>query len=133
MADRPPPPPAWYYRHAAGVFVPAGVAAVLEHYLGQRLDEYRTRYGGRHPEADIVLKAIRDTAAAWQNDRRGNIPQQPIRLWDETYTTTQAAVQLRMTPRGVLKAIKSGRLPAALVDGRWRITREALALFRDAT
>jgi excisionase family DNA binding protein len=44
----------------------------------------------------------------------------------EHYTTTEAAVKLRMTPDGVLKRIKRGELPAVHVGRRWLIPKATL-------
>ncbi|MFF1875708.1 helix-turn-helix domain-containing protein [Kitasatospora herbaricolor] len=47
-------------------------------------------------------------------------------------STGQAAQLIQVTDRAIRKAIATGHLQATNADGRWRIHREDLALYREA-
>jgi len=110
------------------VVLTARVCAYLNRYAG--LDEFRINHRGTDPEVDGALVAMRTAQLFWRKTATGTAdaphPEPGRTSW---YTTAQAAVQLRITSRAVRKAIADGRLAATSVDGRWRIDREALALF----
>ncbi|QRY39427.1 helix-turn-helix domain-containing protein [Microbacterium hominis] len=71
--------------------------------------------------AGLWRRSVTGTARAAQPERTA------VSEW---LTTAQAAALVGFTDRGIRKAITEGRLDATNVDGRWRISREALAHFR---
>lgn len=119
--------PESYQRRSPGVDVPARVAAWL---LRHTNIENAT---GRDAEVDAVLDAMKTMAGLWRRSVTGTARAvQPERAAvSEWLTTAQAAALIGFrSDRGIRKAITEGRLDATKVDGRWRISREALAHFR---
>jgi excisionase family DNA binding protein len=128
-----PPRPAEHYVHGIGapaVVVPGRVAAWLERHAD--LTRLRIERRGQDPEVDAVLTALRLAAAAWRSSATGTDSRNQPELAPSSpqVTTRDAADLLDMTPRGVVKAIAEGRLPAEQINGRWQITREDLEHFR---
>ena len=123
--------PAEHYVHAGGgvVIVPARIAALLNHHV---LDSFRPQVREVDAELDAVLVALAVAGRAWRSSATGtaNKPTPELDPSSGWLSTTAAAIQLRMTDRGVRKAIASGYLDAESVAGRWRISREAVAHFR---
>lgn len=111
------------------------VAALLNRHA--RLDEFRRTIRGRDPELDAALVALRHAGEEWITRSTGSgteraEPAEPAPR-SETMNTTAAATQLRITERAVRKAITDGRLTATKIDGRYRITREDVAHYREGT
>ncbi|MFS4506918.1 helix-turn-helix domain-containing protein [Clavibacter sp. Sh2141] len=107
------------------VIVPGRVAAILERFA--RLDAFRTQVRGQDSELDAVLIDFHAAAVAWRSTEVGTseAPEpEPIGEW---VSTGEAARLLHRTSRGIRKAITERRLPAQLVDGRYRIAREDIA------
>lgn len=131
----PQRPPAAYIHgvDAPVVVIPARVCAWLERHA--RLNEVRIRERGSDPEVDAVLVALRLAALTWRTAATGSPvaakPEAPADL-NQWLSTTQAADILYITDRAVRLAISEKRLPATLVNGRWRITREDIRHFAAA-
>ncbi|MGY1830144.1 helix-turn-helix domain-containing protein [Geodermatophilus sp. SYSU D01180] len=118
--------------NAGIVIVPARVAEWLHRHL--ELDTARKASRGIDSEVDNVLVALRVAALNWRASVHGtsprNVPEtKPLSAW---LSTTQAADALGLTDRAVRTACSDGRLDAQRVDGRWRISREALEHHRAA-
>lgn len=111
------------------VIVSSRVCALLSRYAG--LEEFRMQQRGVDLELDAALLAMHAAAASWRGSRVGTRdaprPEPELSSW---MSTSEAAGELRLTDRGVRKAIKEGRLDAAKHDKRWRISREDLEHFR---
>ncbi|MGY1778768.1 helix-turn-helix domain-containing protein [Geodermatophilus sp. SYSU D01036] len=112
--------------NAGVVLVPARIAEWLHRHF--ELDAARKATRGADPEVDSVLVALRIAALNWRSSVYGtsprNVPEtEPVSAW---LSTTQAADALGLTDRAVRSACSDGRLEAQRVDGRWRISREAL-------
>lgn len=130
--------PAEHYLHALDgpvVVVPAKVA----HWLGQHgLDALRIRARGENPEVDAVLSALRLAALTYTASAGGSTSgsllasEAEVPPLSEWMSTGQAADALGVSPRAVRLACEQGRLPAAQVDGRWRITRASVTSYRAA-
>ena len=129
---KPSPRTAQHYIHGGGsvIVVPARICAYLNRYAG--LERFRLDNAGVDPEVDALLIAFRVAELAWSNAATGTPRATTPELApsSEWLSTTQAAGQLHMTDRGIRTAIAAGRLQAESVAGRWRISREALAHFR---
>lgn len=131
----PQRPPQAYVHGIGGpvVVIPARVCAWLERHA--QLNEVRIRERGTDPEVDAVLVALRLAALTWRTTATGTPvaakPEAPTDL-NQWLSTTQAADILYITDRAVRLAIKEGRLPATLLNGRWRITREDIQHFAAA-
>lgn len=131
----PQRPPAAYV-HGVGapvVVIPARVCAWLERHAG--LNEVRIRERGSDAEVDAVLVAVRLAALTWRTTATGSPlaakPEAPTDL-NQWLSTSQAADIIYITDRAVRLAIREGRLPATLLNGRWRITREDIQHFAAA-
>lgn len=131
----PQRPPAAYVHgiDAPVVVIPARVCAWLERHA--RLNEVRIRERSSDPEVDAVLVALRLAALTWRTTATGSPvaakPEAASEL-NQWLSTTQAADILYITDRAVRLAISEKRLPATLVNGRWRITREDIQHFAAA-
>lgn len=120
------------------VIVTGRVAAYLGRYAG--LDDFRVQHRGRDGEVDETLLALRLVAMAWREARGvGSVdttgrptPAQPVAESSQGLTTNQAAARLGVGAEAVRKAIREERLPAQQIDGRWRITPEAIEHFKAA-
>jgi len=126
-------PPGYIVGESGPAVVVGGrVAAALERYAG--LDAFRRQMRGTDPELDNTLLALRMVALAWRTSVTGRREEAPpeaeaASLW---VNTNQAALRLGIGDRAVRLAIQEKRLPAVMVDGRWRITRIDLELYRAA-
>jgi hypothetical protein len=110
--------------------VPGNIAAWIDR--AARLENLARSVHGNHKELDAVLEALLFAAREWRRSEVGTEPTPPrepaaLLPW---LTSTEAAIQLGMTKRGVIKALAGGRLDGQLTDGRWRVSREGLAHFR---
>ncbi len=123
--------PAEYYVHGDQAVIPGHVAAMLNQWAG--LNRYREQNPGRNPDLDEVLRALLIVERRWRASATGsrNAAKPEVEEGSNTWmTTTRAADRLGITDRAVRTAIDEKRLPAEKVDGRWRISTDALALFR---
>ncbi len=118
--------------HAGGdiVVLPARVAAWLAHHV--RLQELRTRFRGADAEVDAVLVAITLAALHWRTSGTGSETATKPEVGPGWLSSDRAGSLLGISSRAVRLAIAEGRLEADLVDGRWRITREAFDKFKAA-
>lgn len=101
----------------------------------------RAAHRGENPEVDAQLVALTVAANVWRTSTSATSPmggsavdeveeaERPL----ESMSTSEAAGLLGRTPRGVRLACQSGRLPAVLVDGHYRITRTDLTHYRTTT
>jgi len=112
------------------VRVSARVAAWLLRYAG--LDQYRREHRGEDPEVDNTLVQLTVIAYEWRSSATGTRDAPKAEL-DPQFTwmsTTQAAQQIGLTPRGIVKAITENRLKAERVGRTWRINPEQLAYYQ---
>lgn len=135
MTTTPRRPPQAYVHGIGGtvVIIPARVCAWLERHA--RLNEVRIQERGADAEVDAVLVALRLAALTWRTTATGTpVAAKPEATTDlnQWLSTTQAADILYITDRAVRLAISEKRLPATLVNGRWRITREDIQHFAAA-
>ncbi|WIB16278.1 helix-turn-helix domain-containing protein [Curtobacterium sp. MCPF17_050] len=139
MTTAPRPASALVHGTAGPVVIVSGrVAAFLGRYAG--LDDFRVQNRGRDAEVDETLVALRLVAMAWRETRGvGSVdttvrptPPQPVGESSQGLTTAQAAARLGVGAEAVRKAIREERLPAQQIDGRWRITPEAVEHFKAA-
>lgn len=119
------------------VMMPARVAAMLEAELGAELSRLRVRKRGVDPEASQVLADIRAAAIEWAGSGSAGTsddgPPEPRPESNREHlslTPSQAAGRVGVSDRAIRKAIHTGRLPAAKVDGAWQITRDDLRHFQ---
>jgi excisionase family DNA binding protein len=128
--------PAEHFIHADGriVVIDAWVCALLNKLS---LDKIRPQIRGQNAQLDQVLMAIRLVGLAYNQSssvgtssapREEPVSQSKAQL-NGTLGTTEAATLLHMTRRAVSKECKQKRLPATLIGGRYRITRDDLAAF----
>lgn len=110
------------------VVVPGRVARSLWHYAN--LEAFAARVRGQDPEIDAVLAAIRQAGNVWVRAATGTRPAQAAEPAREWFTTREAAEVLRITPRGVRKAIGEDRLQARASSNGWLIAAEDLAQFK---
>jgi hypothetical protein len=108
------------------------VCAELNRLLG--LAEVRARVRGRDPVLDRALLSMHLAALAAGSCAGATNPAptsqpMPASNHDSTVGPSAAATIIGITPSGVRKAIAEKRLPAELVDGRWRIARDDLAAY----
>jgi excisionase family DNA binding protein len=76
-------------------------------------------------EVYYVLNSLQRAALAYDPTPANNAPSiAPSSGGD--MTTSQAAVALGITARGVRDACERGRLEGQLIEGRWRISRAAV-------
>ena len=101
------------------------------------LDKIRTQVRGQDAELDQALMAIRLAGIAYDESasvgtvsapREEPVSQSKSQL-NDTLSATEAATLLHMTRRAVSKECKQKRLPATLIGGRYRITRDDLTAF----
>lgn len=104
-----------------------------------QLDKLRAQVRGRNAQFDQTLVAIHVAALATGSCASAtNFAPEPQPAaqseheHDDTLSTRAAAEILKISGTAVRKACKQGRLPAAQVDGRWRIARDDLAEFLTA-
>ncbi len=128
MASAPSRPPEGYVHGVDGpcVVVPARVAALFVARAG--LADFHVQHRGLDAEVDAVLVALKVAAAAWRarhvsSDRGtsradGLVESARSPQW---LSTTATARLLGITPRAVVKAIDTDRLPAQWASGRWWI------------
>ena len=118
-------------RDGPAVVVSGRMAAFILSYAG-RLDDYHRDRRGEDPEVDAALTALKHVALEWRSTRCGTTePPSPLFRSSSPggLSTAEAARRLGLTPRGVRKAIDSGRLPAVLVGHRWVIDPEEVGHF----
>ncbi len=125
--------PAESYVHGNGtvVIVPNRIASwLLDH---ARLRELRVRARGVDSEIDAVLTALTLAGLHWQQQASegGNNPAPKPETEADLLGTEKAGALLGISSRAVRRAIFEGRLEAARIDGRWRISRQALQQFRE--
>jgi hypothetical protein len=111
------------------VVVPGRIAAILEYH--GKLDRFRVAVRGRDSELDLVLIDMHTAATAWRSTATGTTEAPEPEPTGEWVSTGEAARLLHRTSRAIRKAITERRLPAQLVDGRYRITREDIAHERE--
>jgi hypothetical protein len=130
--------PATAYVHGADgpvAIVPARVAAWLDRQVN--LTRLRIEHRGFDPEVDSVLVGLRVAAMAWRetvgtrgtDSPCGAEPAAPSLQW---MTTTDVAIGVGMTERGVRKAIAAGHLRASRDNRRWMVDLEDFEHFRAA-
>ena len=115
------------------------MCAILNRLLG--LDKLRTELRGQNPRLDQALLAIRLAGIAHtETSSTGNgVAPQPepkppsSQQLNDTVSTTTAATLLGISDRGVRDACTEKRLAATKVEGRWRITRQALSEYQSRT
>ena len=130
--------PAEHFVHGEGrnriVVVDGRVCAWLNKLS---LDNLRGQIRGQNAQLDQALLAIRLAGIAYDESasvgtvsapREEPVSQSKSQL-NDTLGTTEAANLLHMTRRAVSKECKQKRLPATLVGGRYRITRDDLAIY----
>jgi len=106
--------------------------ALMERHLD--VEGFRSRFAGVDEDLDLELRMAHRAADAWRarsavgTVKRNDAEQQ--RTLKEQLTTREAAEMLMVTPRAIRKWIDSGRLKAAMVDGRWLIERETLVALK---
>ncbi len=127
------PRPAESYVHGNGtvVIVPSRVASWLLHHA--RLRELRIRTRGVDSEIDAVLVALTLAGLHWQQQASagGNNPTPKPETEADLLGTEKAGALLGISSRAVRTAILEGRLEAERIDGRWRISQQALQQFRE--
>lgn len=116
-----------YVIPSAGTFVPARVGRYLLAW-GRFPDVPRTG----DPEVDEVLRTMRRMGEGWVRAVTGTAVDAKPEPAVDWFSTTTAADRARCTDRGIRKAIAEDRLKAEKVDGRWRISPEALEHYRKA-
>ncbi|WP_169079847.1 helix-turn-helix domain-containing protein [Microcella alkalica] len=126
IANRPPE----HYLHGDTVIVPSWACAFL--YQAGNFETWTANNRGKFPHADNVLIAIRLGAKKWREQIEGTraAPKEERPTQSEWLTTSELADHLGFTTRGARKACAEGRIEAELVDGRYRISRTALAHYR---
>jgi Helix-turn-helix domain len=147
VGDRGPARPAREYVHGLEpggvVLVPARAAAQLNQLV---LDKLRVEQRGQlDPELMQVLIALRVAGENWLIEHgvppgtvltsistAGGTAEVLLRPGreDSTLTVREAAHELGMTPRGVRRAIETGRLVAEQRDGRWFVSGAEVQEFR---
>jgi excisionase family DNA binding protein len=108
-------------------YIPPRIAALIE----SRTNIRRLRVGlrGIDPEATAVLESLRECASSWRGfpgtETVMDSPRKPATrsTW---LTTGQAAAVTGISRQAIGKAIRTGRLPATRVDGRYRVSRQDL-------
>lgn len=124
--------PAEHYLHAGGrvVLVPARVCEFLNRMAS--LDAYSRQFRGVDPEIDNVLQAVRLSGQVWRKDYAGTnrTTREELTAPSQWLTTKAVATQLGITDRGARKACAEGRIEAELINGKWRVSREALQRYR---
>ncbi|MDB5338695.1 MAG: binding domain protein excisionase family [Planctomycetaceae bacterium] len=121
------------YRHGDFVIVPARIANLLRRHAN--LTDLRLRAKAFDPEFYDVLTALHRSALEWLGSEIGPDsaahpePATPLKEW---YSSREAAGILRVGDRAVRKALELGRLEGQLIDGRWRIGREAIVNYQHA-
>lgn len=118
------------YVHTAGVHVPLRIASLLFRRAG--LEQYHLTHRGQDPEADAVIAALKLADRRWRasvgvTDTRKPTEATPRSKW---LKAAEVADQLGVTAAAVRLACRQERLPAELVDGRWRISREDFEHYR---
>lgn len=126
ISNRPPE----HYFHGDNVIVPSWACAFL--YQSGDFETWTANNRGKYPHVDNVLVALRMGAKRWKSQLEGTEPvkreEQPaLSQW---LTTAEVADALGFTTRGARKACAEGRIAAELVDGRYRVSRTALAHFK---
>lgn len=131
---RQPARPPEHYVHADGqvVIVPARVARRLVQVF--LLDRYHVEHRGEDPELDAVIVALRVAGLKWATSVGVSEPRKPAQAMSLSswLSSTEIAGQLGIGPPAVRLACREGRLPAELVDGRWRVSREDFEHWRAA-
>ncbi len=125
------PPESYVHGDGAVVVVPARVASwLLDH---ARLRELRIRARGVDGDIDAVLTALTVAGLHWQQQASegGSNPAPKPETEAECVGTEKAGAVLGISSRAVRAAILEGRLEAERIDGRWRISRQALQQFRE--
>lgn len=105
------------------VVVPARISKLLERHIAG----LRTQMRGFDPEAYSVLEAMRISGAAWMGAAPGTpvaVEAEPAAESVSWLNSSEVALRLRITARGVRKAALGGRLVGEVVAGRWRFRPE---------
>ena len=113
------------------VIVSAHVAAFLKRRVGLDALRINARDMG-DMEVYYVLNSLQRAALAYDPTPAISTPS-AAHGDDSGLSTSQAAVALRMTARGVRDACEKGRLEGHLIDGRWRISRAAVRRYNNPT
>lgn len=110
----------------------ARACAWLEHYAN--LTALRVRVRGTDLEISKQLEDIRVAALHWRSSATGTErdTEPELAAKSEWLSTGQVAHELMITDRAVRKAIAEERLPATVIGGRYRISREDLEHYRAA-
>lgn len=116
-----------YLHSGPGVWIPARIAVILGRHAG--LDDFRVKYWGQDAELDAVLVDLAAAAMVWRQATTGTTAPPEPEFGPQWLSTAEAAEHLGMTVRGIVHAVRSGRLPAERAGRSWRIHREDLALF----
>lgn len=115
------------------VILDARTCAWLERYAG--LSSLRVKVRGTDSEISEQLTEIRLAALAWRSSATGTIDDtkaEPAAESEQWLSTGQAADLAGVTSRAIRKAIAETRLPAVVIGGRHRISREDLEHYKAA-
>lgn len=113
------------------VIVSAHVAAFLKRRVGLDTLRINARDMG-DMEVYYVLNSLQRAALAYDPTPATGTPSVAASN-DGGLSTSQAALALGITARGVRDACEKGRLEGRLIDGRWRISRAAVRRYNNQT
>ena len=119
------------YLLRAGEFtlmLPPRIAALVERRTNIR--ELRLSVRGIDPEASAVLEDLRTAALSWSGSLRETDDDKPREPPSELITSGGAADVTGISRQAIGKAIRSGRLSAQMVNGRYLIRRDDLEHWR---
>lgn len=119
-------------RSGPAVVLDARVCAWLEAHAG--LSSLRVR-AAMDPAIAAQLAEIRVAAMAWRSfatGTAGDARPEPVARSDRWLSSGQAADLAGVSSSAIRKAVREGRLRAAEVGGRYRISREDLEHFKAA-
>ncbi len=126
------PPETFVHGDGRVALVPWRVASVLVRQAG--LEQYHRAHRGDDPEVDAVIVALKVAGLNWLASVGVSEPRKPAQAMrlSSWLSSTEVADQLGIGSPAVRLACREGRLPAQLVDGRWRISREDFEHWRAA-
>jgi hypothetical protein len=125
--------PAEHYVHGIDgpvAIITGRVAALLDRHVD--LGRLRIEVRGQDAEFDSGLVALAVAGATWRSSATGNASAAEPEPGAQWFSTTAAGARLGITDRAVRKAAADNRLTATLLDGRWRISAEAIEHYRAA-
>ncbi|WP_299057062.1 helix-turn-helix domain-containing protein [uncultured Nocardioides sp.] len=121
------------FRGGPGLILPADFVAWLDRHAN--LSQLRVEVRGTNPRASKYLSEIHEVALEYRVALTGEAEPAAVEPGVERsqwLSTGEVADKLRMTPRGVRRAIEDRRLEAERVGERYRVSREALAVFENS-